>query len=55
MALPARFTTHPATVGETYGEHLVFALRFASDLAKRGRIKSKANALVWLPSSRSRI
>lgn len=26
------FLQHPATVNETYGQHLVFALRFASTL-----------------------
>ncbi|MEM8815532.1 MAG: DUF6356 family protein [Pseudomonadota bacterium] len=29
MSLKARFTEHPATVGETYGEHFVSAMGFS--------------------------
>jgi len=34
MSLRARFTDHPATVGETYGEHLVTAMGFSVTLFK---------------------
>ena len=33
MAAPHIFTDHPNSVGETYGEHARFALRFAGQLA----------------------
>jgi hypothetical protein len=34
MALPRCFTDHPASVGETYGEHMQVALSFAVPLTK---------------------
>ncbi|MCH9695454.1 MAG: hypothetical protein K0U72_13160 [Gammaproteobacteria bacterium] len=34
MSLKARFTEHPATVGETYGEHFVTASGFSWSLFK---------------------
>ncbi|MDH3704803.1 MAG: DUF6356 family protein [Acidimicrobiia bacterium] len=33
MAATQLFTDHPHSVGETYGEHARFALRFAGQLA----------------------
>ena len=33
MAAPHLFTDHPHSVGESYGEHARFALRFAGQLA----------------------
>ena len=34
MSLKARFTAHPATVGETYGEHFLAAMGFALAMLK---------------------
>jgi len=34
MALRARFTEHPASVGETYGQHFKVAVHFSAQLAK---------------------
>lgn len=34
MALKSRFTEHPATVGETYGEHFVSAMRFSAAMLR---------------------
>ena len=34
MALKAKFTEHPATVGETYGEHFVSAMGFSLSMLK---------------------
>jgi len=34
MSLSAKFTEHPASVGETYGEHFAAAMGFALGLMK---------------------
>ncbi|MEM6513873.1 MAG: DUF6356 family protein [Pseudomonadota bacterium] len=34
MSLKERFTEHPATVGESYGEHFVTAMGFSVSLLK---------------------
>jgi len=34
MQIKGLFTSHPASVGETYGEHMRVALSFAAPLAK---------------------
>lgn len=34
MGIKARFTEHPASVGETYGEHFKVATHFSFELAK---------------------
>ena len=34
MALKAKFTEHPASVGETYGEHFTVAMGFSLSLFK---------------------
>ncbi len=34
MALRTRFTEHPASVGETYGQHFKVAMHFSAELAK---------------------
>lgn len=34
MSLKAKFTEHPATVGETYGEHFVTASGFSISMLK---------------------
>ena len=34
MQIKGLFTSHPASVGETYGEHMRVALSFAGSLAK---------------------
>lgn len=34
MGIRAKFTDHPASVGETYGEHFLVATHFAAELAK---------------------
>ena len=34
MSLKDRFTDHPATVGETYGEHFVSAMGFTATMIK---------------------
>ena len=34
MGIKARFTEHPASVGETYGEHFKVATHFSVELAK---------------------
>lgn len=34
MTLKAKFTEHPATVGETYGEHFVSAMGFSLSMLK---------------------
>jgi hypothetical protein len=34
MSLRAKFTDHPATVGETYGEHFVSAMGFSLSMLK---------------------
>lgn len=34
MSLKARFTDHPETVGETYGEHFVSAMGFSLSMLK---------------------
>jgi uncharacterized protein DUF6356 len=34
MQIRGLFTSHPASVGETYGEHMRVALSFAAPLAK---------------------
>jgi hypothetical protein len=34
MSLKAQFTDHPATVGETYGEHFVHAMGFSLSMLK---------------------
>ncbi len=34
MSLKAKFTDHPATVGETYGEHFVSAMGFSLSMLK---------------------
>jgi len=36
MGLTKRFTSHPATVGETYGAHFKFAIKVAAALIKSG-------------------
>ena len=36
MGLSKRFTSHPATVGETYGAHFKFAMKVAAALMKSG-------------------
>ena len=36
MELRKRFTSHPATVGETYGTHFKFAMKVAAELFKSG-------------------
>jgi len=34
MGIKGRFTDHPASVGETYGEHFRMATHFATQMAK---------------------
>jgi len=34
MGLKAKFTEHPATVGETYGEHFVSAMGFSLSMLR---------------------
>ena len=34
MSLKTKFTEHPETVGETYGEHFVHAMGFALSMLK---------------------
>lgn len=34
MSLKAKFTDHPAAVGETYGEHVVTAMGFSLSMLK---------------------
>jgi hypothetical protein len=34
MSLKAKFTDHPITVGETYGEHFVSAMGFSMSMLK---------------------
>ena len=34
MSLKAKFTEHPATVGESYGEHFVSAMGFSLSMLK---------------------
>ena len=34
MSLKAKFTEHPATVGETYGQHFVSAMGFSLSMLK---------------------
>jgi hypothetical protein len=34
MSLKAKFTDHPATVGENYGEHFVSAIGFSVSMLK---------------------
>ena len=34
MSLASKFTEHPATVGETYGQHFVSAMGFSASLLK---------------------
>ena len=34
MSLKAKFTDHPVTVGETYGEHFVTAMGFSLSMLK---------------------
>ena len=34
MSLKAKFTEHPASVGETYGEHFVTAMGFSLSLLR---------------------
>ncbi len=34
MALKAKFTEHPETVGESYGEHFVSAMGFSMSMLK---------------------
>ena len=34
MSLKEKFTEHPATVGETYGEHFVTAMGFSATMLK---------------------
>jgi hypothetical protein len=34
MGIKAKFTEHPASVGETYGEHFKVATHFSLELAK---------------------
>jgi Family of unknown function (DUF6356) len=34
MSISSKFTKHPASVGETYGEHLLAAMGFALGLMK---------------------
>lgn len=34
MSIKSRFTDHPASVGETYGEHFRVALHFSYELGK---------------------
>jgi len=34
MSLKAKFTDHPATVGESYGEHFVHAMGFSLSMLK---------------------
>ena len=34
MSLKAKFTKHPETVGETYGQHFVHAMGFSLSLLK---------------------
>ena len=34
--MPNLFTSHPASVGESYGEHLAFALAFGAPMAMGG-------------------
>ena len=34
MSLKAKFTDHPTTVGETYGEHFVHAMGFSLSMLK---------------------
>ncbi|MEM1174581.1 MAG: DUF6356 family protein [Pseudomonadota bacterium] len=34
MSLKAKFTEHPATVGESYGEHFVSAMGFSISMLK---------------------
>ena len=34
MSLKTKFTEHPATVGETYGEHFVSAMGFSLSMLK---------------------
>ena len=36
MELSKRFTSHPETVGETYGAHFKFAIKVATALMKSG-------------------
>ena len=36
MRILAPFQRHPATVGETYGQHLAVALRFACEMLRGG-------------------
>lgn len=36
MWILAPFQRHPATVGETYGQHLAVALRFAGEMLRGG-------------------
>jgi hypothetical protein len=36
MALLSKFTDHPKSVGETYGEHLMTALRFGARMVMAG-------------------
>lgn len=36
MQILAPFQRHPASVGETYGQHLAVALRFAGEMLRGG-------------------
>lgn len=47
MALPQRFSEHPASVGETYGEHRRVAGHFAWQLAKASAAASVHALFPW--------
>ncbi|MDJ0939299.1 MAG: DUF6356 family protein [Woeseiaceae bacterium] len=48
MSLAQKFTEHPESVGETYGEHFVVAMRFSLSLFKAAFVCAVHAVFPWL-------